>query len=141
MNNVLKTIMLLTIMITTANADSLYTGLHTFHIIENGYDYYEANNVLLYELDNGINFGKMTNSFENESYFLGYRHKFNKYMNAGMLLATGYTQNDVFGNDVRKSIPLLPMPFVGLELPLTKHVSLSTQWTVIVINSGVIISF
>lgn len=137
----LVALVVVALLTSAANADSVYTGLHTLHFIDNGQVYYEANNVFLYELDSGVSVGRMVNSFQRESFLFGYRHRVNRYVSTGVLLATGYSQHDIVGNGDHTAIPLLPMPFIGLEAPVTNQVSLSVQWVGAIVNTGVIISF
>lgn len=121
------------------HADSLYFGLFTDHFVPGSFN--ETNSVMMAQLDSGLTFGSMTNSYNEPSILIGYVQP-NKPIALGLVFATGYEPENFYLEDHLDSLPVVPLPVVSLNINITDSVAITSNVIAgIVFNSGVTYSF
>ena len=121
-------------------ADSVYYGLYTDHAVAGEFN--EINQVVIGQLDGGLSFGSMVNSYSRESFMIGYIQDNHKPVKFGVMLATGYRPENFYMQDYLDSTPLVPMPLISVDVARFEHVSITANWiSGVVVNAGIKFSY
>lgn len=119
-------------------SDSLYLGLFTDHFVSGQFN--ESNSVAMAQLDSGLTFGAMTNSYNQQSLIFGYVQP-DKPIAFGVLFATGYTPENLYLDKYLSSTPIIPLPLVSFDIPINEYISLTSNIIGgVVFNSGITVS-
>ena len=111
----------------------------TDHLVSGEFN--ELNKATLIQSDTGLTVGTMTNSYNRESFMLGYVQP-NKPVALGVLLATGYKPENLYLQDYLNATPVVPLPLVSANLKITNTISLTANYIGgVVLNTGITVQF
>ena len=133
----MKNILIITLLsiLSPCFAGSVYFGMYTDHAVVG--DFNEVNRVVVARFDNGLTVGKMINSYNRPSNMFGYTTSPEKLVSFGLVLATGYEPENIYMDGKIDSLPVLPLPVVTLNMPISDSTSITANLIGgVVINTG-----